>query len=81
MIPVQRSVVGNALLPIVLLPAPDQLIQDNDEQPANALAPSNYNNDKQVMMINEIILYDHLILNEYHYRRFRFKMLYITCLG
>ena len=43
MIPVQRSVVGNALLPIVLLPIPDQLIQVNDEHPANALAPNKHN--------------------------------------
>ena len=42
MIPVQLIIVGNALLPIFLLPIPDQLIQDSDEQSANALSPNSY---------------------------------------
>jgi hypothetical protein len=41
-IPVQLIIVGNAFQPIVLLPIPDQLIQDSDEQPANALLPNRY---------------------------------------
>ena len=44
MIPEQLVVVGNALVPIVLLPAPDQFMHVNDEQPKNADS-SNDDND------------------------------------